>query len=122
MKKLISLVAIMGVLFLGATQVSFAQDAKKDTAKTEAVDTTAADTAATQVTPAGDEVVAEKSFHQVLKEKFIQGGAGWMTPILIVLVLGLALVIERLIYLSMSRTNTEKLIQKVEEALQARAD
>jgi len=34
-------------------------------------------------------------------------------------VLGLALVIERLTYLSMSRTNTEKLIQKVEEALQA---
>ena len=120
MKKLISLVAIMSVLFLGATQVSFAQDAKKDTAKTETVDTTQADTtAATQTAPAGEEVVAEKTFHQMLKIKFIEGGAGWMTPILICLVLGLALVIERLTYLSLSRTNTEKLLQKIEDALQS---
>jgi len=120
MKKLISLVAIMGVLFLGATQMTYAQNTPKDSATTEVADSTAADTANAQVTPAGEQPTPEKpSFHTVLKEKFIEGGAGWMTPILICLVLGLALVIERLTYLSMSRTNTEKLIQKVEEALQA---
>ncbi|MPL98882.1 hypothetical protein SDC9_45093 [bioreactor metagenome] len=122
MKKLISLVAIMGVLFLGATQVSFAQDAKKDTAKTEKVDSTAAatDSTAATTTAATEEPAAENnSFHKVLKEKFIEGGAIWMTPILICLVLGLALVIERIVYLNMSRTNTEKLLQKVEESLQA---
>lgn len=120
MKKLISLVAIMGVLFLGATQVSYAQDAKTDTANTEAVDSAATDTAASQVTPAGgEEIIETKSFHRVLKEKFIEGGAVWMTPILICLILGLALVIERIVYLNMSRTNTEKLLQKVEESLQA---
>ncbi len=49
-----------------------------------------------------EEVVEEKSFNQVLKDKFIEGGAGWMTPILLVLILGLALVIERIIYLNLS--------------------
>ncbi len=119
MKKLISLVAIMGVIFLGSSQISFAQGAQKDSSKTETVDSAKADTSATVTTPAGEEVVAQKSFHQVLKEKFIEGGAGWMTPILICLVLGLALVIERLTYLSMSRTNTEKLIAKIEESIKA---
>ena len=42
-----------------------------------------------------------------------------MTPILICLEAGLALVIERLTYLSMSRTNTEKLIAKIEESIKA---
>ncbi|HPE99256.1 MAG TPA: MotA/TolQ/ExbB proton channel family protein [Bacteroidales bacterium] len=120
MKKLISLVAIMGVLFFSTTQVSFAQEANTDTPTTEVVDSTASNTTGTQVTPAGgEEVVADKSFHQILKEKFIEGGATWMTPILICLILGLALVIERIVYLNMSRTNTEKLLQKVEESLQA---
>ena len=38
-----------------------------------------------------------KSFHQVLKEKYIQGGAGWMTPVLLCLIFGMALVIERIL-------------------------
>jgi biopolymer transport protein ExbB len=61
---------------------------------------------------------APKSFHQVLKEKFIQGGAGFMGIILVVLIIGLALVIERIIYLNLSTTNTQKLLNKVETALE----
>ena len=55
--------------------------------------------------------------HQVLKQKFIEGGAGWMAPILLCLVLGLAIVIERVIYLNLATVNTKKLIAGVEEAL-----
>jgi len=65
----------------------------------------------------GDDEVEIKSFHQVIKEKFIEGGAPWMAPILLLLIMGLALVIERIIYLTMSTTNTQKLLKKVEEAL-----
>ena len=64
------------------------------------------------VAPAGDQ-----SMHQQIKQKFIEGGPLWMTPILICLIIGLALVIERIIYLSLATTNTDKLLKKVEDAL-----
>lgn len=59
----------------------------------------------------------EQSFHQVLKQKFIEGGPGFMGIVLLCLILGLALVIERVIYLNLSSTNTSKLLKNVEEAL-----
>ncbi|MBQ7774186.1 MAG: MotA/TolQ/ExbB proton channel family protein [Bacteroidales bacterium] len=55
--------------------------------------------------------------YQQLKAKFIDGGVGFMTSILLCLILGLAVAIERIIYLSLSTVNTQKLIAKVEEAL-----
>lgn len=60
---------------------------------------------------------AEKGFTQVLKEMFIQGGAGFMGIVLLTLILGLAVAIERIIYLNMATTNTAKLKQEVEDAL-----
>lgn len=59
----------------------------------------------------------EKSFSKVIKEKFIEGDPLWMAPVLICMVLGLAIVIERIIYLNMATTNTKKLLSGVEEAL-----
>jgi hypothetical protein len=47
-------------------------------------------------------VPEEKGLHQVFKTKFIEGGVPWMTPILILLIIGLAIVIERIIYLNMA--------------------
>ena len=55
--------------------------------------------------------------YQQLKEKFIEGGAGFMASVLICLILGLAIAIERIIYLTLSTTNTQKLHTKVEDAL-----
>ncbi len=60
---------------------------------------------------------AEKGFTQVLKEQFIQGGAGFMGIVLLCLILGLAVAIERIIYLNMASTNTSKLKTQVEDAL-----
>ena len=55
--------------------------------------------------------------HNVFKDKFVTGGVEWMSPILLVLIVGLAIVIERIIYLNFATTNTAKLLKKVEEAL-----
>lgn len=60
---------------------------------------------------------ASKSFHQVLKERFIEGGPGFMGIVLLCLILGLAVAIERIIYLNMATTNTKKLAAAVEDAL-----
>ena len=60
---------------------------------------------------------ADREFHQIIKEKFIAGGPGFMAFVLICLILGLAVCIERLIYLSMATTNTRKLLKNVEDAL-----
>jgi biopolymer transport protein ExbB len=55
--------------------------------------------------------------HQMFKQRFIEGDPIWMAPVLVCLILGLALVIERIIYLNMASTNTVKLLNSVEEAL-----
>ena len=57
------------------------------------------------------------SFNQELKQRFIEGGPGFMGVILLCLILGLAVAIERIIFLNMSTTNTKKLAQNVEDAL-----
>ncbi len=55
--------------------------------------------------------------HQQLKTKFIEGGPEFMAVILLCLVFGLALAIERIIYLTLAETNTGKLLDKVENAM-----
>tara|TARA_B100001250_G_scaffold404526_1_gene420629 strand:+ start:758 stop:1597 length:840 start_codon:yes stop_codon:yes gene_type:complete len=57
------------------------------------------------------------SFHQIIKQKFIEGGPAFMGIVLLCLILGLALAIERIIYLNMASTDTEKLLNDVEGAL-----
>ena len=56
-------------------------------------------------------------FHQELKRRFIEGGPGFMGIVLLCLILGLAIAIERIIFLNLSTTNTKKLAQDVEDAL-----
>ena len=60
---------------------------------------------------------AEASFTQELKKRFIEGGPGFMGIVLICLILGLAIAIERIIYLNLATTNTKKLTAGVEEAI-----
>ena len=68
--------------------------------------------------PASDTQLAEaKPMHQVLMQKFLEGGWEWMLPVLLCLVFGLAIAIERMLYLSLSTINSKKLIAQVEEAL-----
>ncbi len=111
MKKLFSYLAVAGLFVLGTNTVS---------AKASALVSNVSSTLATATVMLQDEAVAaeaDRGFTQVLKEQFIQGGAGFMGIVLLCLILGLAVAIERIIYLNMSSTNTNKLKQQVEDAL-----
>lgn len=57
------------------------------------------------------------SFNQELKKRFIEGGPVFMGIILLCLILGLAVSIERIIFLNLSTTNTKKLAKNVQDAL-----
>lgn len=126
MKKLFTLFAVAALFTLGMSQASFAQEGAEATETTEMMDDSAATEEVVEETPVVEEetteepaetVEVEKSFHQILKEKFIEGGPEFMGIVLLCLILGLAIVIERIIYLNMSTTNTKKLLANVEDAL-----
>jgi len=117
MKKVIIFLSLAFTLTIGLSNFSFAQNkpAAADSNASAQVDTAAAPVNETTEVPLEE----SQSFHQVLKNKFIEGGAPWMTPILLCLIIGLGLCIERIIYLNLSTTNTTKLLNKVESELQA---
>ena len=135
MKKLFTLLALAGLMMAQAPVAVSAQDAEMevvaDSAATDSTlmavaDSTAADSAAVDsaaVAPAVAtlEAVEETrevlSFHQTVKKYFIEGGATFMAFVLICLILGLALAIERIIYLNMATTNSAELVEGIEEAL-----
>ena len=143
MKNLFALFAIAGIMFASAPTSVYAQEdghqeemveeVATDSLVEEAVeaDSTTVDSNAVAV----DEVVEEEpaveeapadpeeptrevlSFHQTVKRYFIEGGAAFMASVLICLILGLALSIERIIYLNMATTNTKKLVEDIEGSL-----
>jgi biopolymer transport protein ExbB len=59
----------------------------------------------------------DESFQQIIKQKFMEGGPMFMGIVLLVLILGLALVIERIFYLNLATTNSKKLLSEVENSL-----
>lgn len=122
MKKLIALLTVAGFLTFGISNYLLAQEenAQPVEEQTEQVEAAApaeepAETVAT--TTMETEEVADPTFHEVLKKQFIDGGWEFMSIILLILVLGLAVSIERIIYLTLSTTNTKKLLVELEETL-----
>ncbi len=110
MKKLFLILSV--AMFSLGTVDAFAQDNANEGAATEQVavaeTTTAVDT---------DAEIAGESMHHVLMQKFLEGGWGWMLPVLLCLVLGLAIAIERILYLTLSTINSKKFLAQIEEAL-----
>jgi biopolymer transport protein ExbB len=106
---------LTGALTFGLTGSILAQDDTTAVETEQAGQAVAAEdmTSAT----AEDVMVEETTFHQAIKEKFIEGGWEFMSVVLLCLILGLAVAIERIITLNLSTTNTKKLLSKVEEAL-----
>jgi len=115
MKKLFAFIAVLGMLYFGASNNAVAQDTTEE-ATTEAA-APAVDLAADAEEEAAAAAEEGKSMHSQLKQKFIEGGPTFMSFVLITLILGLALALERVIYLNLSTTNTKKLLVNVEEAL-----
>ena len=110
MKKIFMFLAVMGVMAFSAQNAAAQEEQTAEPTATE-VTTPAAETE----TLDGPE---EVPMHQALKTKFIEGGAGFMALVIACLILGLALCIERILYLSLSKTNSKKLLAKIEDALQ----
>ncbi|MBD0824791.1 MULTISPECIES: MotA/TolQ/ExbB proton channel family protein [Aestuariibaculum] len=106
MKRLFSILAITGMMAFGTVNAT-------TNASTTAVTTTTVTTAQAEE----DAPAEELTFHQELKKRFIEGGPGFMGIVLLCLILGLAIAIERIIFLNLSTTNTKKLTQEVEDAL-----
>ncbi|MCD6200745.1 MAG: MotA/TolQ/ExbB proton channel family protein [Bacteroidales bacterium] len=123
MKKLFAFVAVIGMLGLGASNFAVAQsEPNSDTATVVQNDSASVDTTVQQAaTPASSEKQQgnQNVLLKQIKAKFIEGGAGFMGTILLTLIFGLALAIERIIYLNLSTTNTAKLLKNVEDALES---
>ncbi len=127
MKKLFVLMMLAGAMSFGISGNAVAQ-AEEETTNQETDTTDAANdtteavmepepVAPAETTAVEEEVEEELGFHQVVKEKFIEGGWEFMSVVLICLILGLAIAIERIITLNLATTNTNKLLANVEDAL-----
>lgn len=131
MKKVISLFALIGLFTIGLNNASFAEQDQPE-ATTETTDAAAEETTADPIEETAPAEVEEKTeakaeegaptkaktgIVQTVKKYFIDGGPEFMALVFLVFLLGLALSIERIIYLNMSTTNNSKLLNEIEEAM-----
>ncbi len=116
MKKVLAFLTVFGFLSMAVPANVMAQDEAIEDTTTIVADTVAAAATATEVV-ADVEAAAPVGIHKVIKAKFIEGGAGFMGIVVLCLIFGLALSIERIVYLNLSATNTKKLLEAVEDAL-----
>lgn len=128
MKKVLSSVAVMATLMFGSAVMANQTNpttyveiemisADQMSAMPVLMAQNETEEAAADGDAAGD-VVEGEGFVYVLKEQFLTGGPAFMGVVLICLILGMALAIERIIYLNISTINTRKFLEEVEDALQ----
>ena len=136
MKKVFTLIAVTGLLSFGTVNIATAQPsdsvavaadsvALDSLAQVEAAEAEAKAKANEEAALAEAEaesksvelVQEEPDISQTIKKYFIDGGPMFMSFVLIALILGLALCIERIIYLNLATTNTKKLLESIEAAL-----
>ena len=128
MKNMMKSLAILVVLSLGLTLNLAAQEDATDLAgaETEVATGDAGPADAAQDvelknanTKNAEEAEEDLTFSQKLKQKFIQGDPLWMTPVLLCLIIGMALSIERVVYLNLSTIDSNKFKQEIEDALKS---
>lgn len=106
-----------------AADTTAATDNAKDAKLAAAADSANLLEAATDTVSSLDaeEITPEESggFHRVLKQKFVEGGASFMSFVAIALVLGLAFCIERIIYLSLSEIDAKKFMKEIDAKIEA---
>jgi biopolymer transport protein ExbB len=128
MRKLIALLLVLGFAVSSGNFV-YAQDAEAEGEATEQMeDTTAAEDAEVEpMTPeettGGEEEAmssaGDQGGYQILKKYFIDGDWRFMSFVLVCLILGLAFCIERIITLNIATTNTDKLLQRIDDHLKS---
>ena len=124
MKIIIMALALAGFLLAGQT-VATAQTVAADTVAPTAVADTATGELTVEEMEGEDDLAAletlaleEQSLHQQLKQKFVEGSPFYMSLVAIVLVLGMALCIERIIYLTLSEIKARKLLADIDARLE----
>lgn len=124
MRRILSKISVVVLVLMTSSLVVMAQDTDSlkagvaDTARAAGVADAAADTAALSADLA-DLDEEPQSLHQVLKTKFIEGSAGFMSLVALALVLGLAFCIERIIYLALSEIDAKKMMKEIDAKLAA---
>jgi biopolymer transport protein ExbB len=116
MKKVFASLTIVAALIFGMSMNVVAQEAEAAPAAQQ--ETVAQEEAAAPAEEAVVEeaVVEETSMHKALKTKFIEGGAGFMSTVAFCLIFGLALAIERILYLNLNSVDSKKLLADVDAA------
>ena len=125
MKKVFAFVAMMGLLTFGVNQTINAQEIEEAPAIEEVAeeDSAAVDSIAAAEDVEAEPVISEdeeegEGLHKTIKTKFIEGSAGFMALVAIAMIFGLALCIERIIFLSLSEINSKKLLEDIQTALE----
>ena len=103
-------------MVLAAATLSFGAAFAQDATETPAQEVAVEEAAPVAEVEAVEELAGEP-MHFALMKKFLEGGWEWMLPVLVCLVLGLAIAIERILYLTMAQINTKKFVAEVENLL-----
>ncbi len=115
MRKLLAFLLVLGFVAFASSSVNAQDTDTPQATQTEEVAQPAEEEEA--AAPVADDTPEQATGFQLLKEKFIQGSWGFMLPILICLIIGLSLAIERIITLNIASVNTEKLLTRVDSKL-----
>ena len=121
MKKLIAFLMVAGLMTFGFSNLVVAQDEQAQTEQTEqtvAPEQTEVAPAAAEtvqdITPAVQNDAKPTTFRESIKKQFIDGGPAFMGIVLIILLIGMAISIERIIYLTLATANSKKLLAGIE--------
>ena len=133
MKKLFMVLAVAALSF-GTAYAANDKDAKgndsknaseqvegetaEDGAENEAAEDKTNETESTEAETTDEISIPEGSpLHFALMKKFLEGGWEWMLPVLVCLILGLAIAIERILYMTFAQINTKRFVANVERIL-----
>lgn len=121
MKKLTAFLLLFSLLLSPAIMLAEGVDSSAAPAATEVAAENPSEAPADSASAEAGTTVSEseKGFREILKDKFIEGDYIWMSPILICLIIGLAVAIERIIYLNMATINTKKFLNELEAAMKS---
>lgn len=127
MKKLIAFLMVAGFMTFGISNLVVAQEEQAQPEATEQTVAPEEATPAEAVEAVEEEVVeavqpaeeAPVTFRESIKKQFIDGGPGFMGIVLVILLIGMAVSIERIIYLTMADANSKKLLAGIEDKMKA---
>lgn len=102
-----------------ATEENVAMDEATSVEAVEAVEIEEEAIEEEVIETASSQEQAPLTFRESIKKQFIDGGPGFMGIVLIILLIGMAVSIERIIYLTLATSNSEKLLKGIEGKMAA---